>query len=104
MGWVPGPPPSLFAGQRPPRPVYSPALVAFVGGPRFSVSVGFGGQSGAGITAWFPLGPREAYQPWYHASPAYVNRVNVTNLYTRNAADVRATYNNRTSNVYKHAD
>jgi hypothetical protein len=99
-GWVPGPPPAIFAGQRPPRPVYSPALVAFVGGPRFSVSVGFGGSSGAGVTAWFPLGPREAYQPWYHASPAYVNRVNVTNLYTRNVADVRNTYNNRTTNVY----
>ena len=101
-GWVPGPPPSAFAGfgGRPPRPVYSPALVAFVGGPRFSISVGFGGQSGAGVTAWFPLGPREAYQPWYHASPAYVNRVNVTNLYTRNTVDLRNTYNNRTTNVY----
>ncbi len=99
-GWVPGPPPAIFAGQRPPRPVYSPALVAFVGGPRFALSVGFGGQSGGGVTAWFPLGPREAYQPWYHASPAYVNRVNVTNLYTRNVVDVRNTYNNRTTNVY----
>ena len=99
-GWVPGPPPTIFAGQRPPRPVYSPALVAFVGGPRFSISVGFGGGSGAGVTAWFPLGPREAYQPWYHASPAYVNRVNVTNLYTRNVAELRNTYNDRTTNVY----
>ncbi len=99
-GWVPGPPPTIFAGQRPPRPVYSPALVAFVGGPRFSISVGFGGGPGNGVTAWFPLGPREAYQPWYHSSPAYVNRVNVTNLYTRNAVDVRNTFNNRTTNVY----
>ena len=99
-GWVPGPPPSIFVGQRPPRPVYSPALVAFVGGPRFSISVGFGGGSGAGVTAWFPLGPREAYHPWYHASDAYVNRVNVTNLYSRNVTEVRKTYVNRTTNVY----
>ena len=101
-GWVPGPPPSAFAGlgARPPRPVYSPALVAFVGGPRFSLSIGFGGGSGGGVTAWFPLGPHEAYQPWYHASPAYVNRVNVTNIYTRNTVDLRNTFNNRTTNVY----
>ncbi len=81
-GWIPGPPPTVWG--RPIRPVYSPALVVFVGG-------------GVGITAWFPLGPGEPYQPWYHASPAYVNRVNVTNIYSRNAAQLRATYSNRTS-------
>ena len=91
-GWVPGPPVV--------RPVYSPALVAFVGGPNFSISVGFGGGPGAGVTAWFPLGPREAYVPWYHASPGYVNRVNVTNIYNRNFGEVRNVYNNRTTNVY----
>ena len=100
-GWIPGPPPSVFAtGGRPFHPVYSPALVAFVGGPGFSVSLGFGGASGAGITAWFPLGPREPFVPWYHASPGYVNRVNVTNLYTRNVAEVHNTYINRTTVVY----
>jgi hypothetical protein len=57
--------------------VYAPALVAWVGGPRFSMAVGFGG-GGAGV-AWFPLGPREVYVPAYRASPVYVNRVNVTN-------------------------
>ena len=98
-GWVPGPSSAIFGG-RPPRPVYSPALVAFVGGPRFSIALGFGGDSGAGVTAWFPLGPREAYTPWYHASPAYVNRVNVTNIYTRDPREFRANYNNRTTNVY----
>jgi hypothetical protein len=97
-GWIPGPPPSVWG--RPVRPVYSPALVAFVGGPGFSLSIGFGGASGAGVTAWFPLGPREPYVPWYHTSPAYVNRVNVTNIYNRNAAEVRNTYVNRTTNVY----
>jgi hypothetical protein len=67
--WVPGPVAV--------RPVYAPALVAWVGGPRFSMAVGFGG--GVAGVAWFPLGPREVYVPAYRASPVYVNRVNVTN-------------------------
>ena len=84
-GWIPGPPPGVWG--RPVRPVYSPALVVFVGG-------------GNGLTAWFPLGPGEPYQPWYHASAMYVNRVNVTNIYSRNAAEVRSAYVNRTSVVF----
>jgi hypothetical protein len=67
--WVPGPVAV--------RPVYAPALVAWVGGPRFSMAVGFGG--GVAGVAWFPLGPREVYVPAYRASSVYVNRVNVTN-------------------------
>ncbi len=82
-GWIPGPPAI--------HPIYSPALVVFVGGPSFSVGVGVGP-----VTAWFPLGPREVYQPWYHASPVYVNRVNVTNIYNRNTVEVRNIYNART--------
>ena len=73
-GWVPGPPVI--------RPVYSPALVAFVGG------------GSPGVTAWFPLGPREPFQPWYHASDRYVTRVNVTNIYNRNTVEVRNVYVN----------
>jgi len=86
-GWVPGPPPGIF--QHPVRPYYSPALVAFVGG-----------GPGLGVTAWFPLGPGEAFVPWYRTSAVYVNRVNVTNIYSRNAAQVRANYANRTTNIY----
>jgi FecR protein len=67
--WVPGPVAV--------RPVYAPALVAWVGGPRFSMAVGFGG--GVAGVAWFPLGPREVYVPAYGASAVYINRVNVTN-------------------------
>jgi hypothetical protein len=92
-GWVPGPPPAVFGG-RPPRPIYSPALVAFVGGSDLSVG------RNIDLVAWFPLGPREPYAPWYHASPAYVNRINVTNIYNRNVNEVRHNYNNRTTNVY----
>lgn len=63
------------------RPVYAPALVAFVGGSHFSVSVGFG--SGGGV-AWFPLAPGEVYRPAYHASDRYVRNVNVTNVHVTN--------------------
>jgi hypothetical protein len=58
------------------RPVYAPALVAFVGGPRFSLSVGVGG----GMAAWFPLGPGEVYRPAYAVSPAYVTRINIVHV------------------------
>jgi hypothetical protein len=86
-GWIPGPPPGIYG--RPIHPIYSPALVAFVGG-----------APGLGVTAWFPLGPRETYVPWYHASTVYVNRVNVTGIYSRNATEVRNNYSNRTSIAY----
>ncbi len=85
--WVPGP---VVV-----RPVYAPALVAFVGGPRFNVSVSFGG--GGGGVAWFPLGPREVYVPPYRTSPRYVQNVNVTNT-TVNVTNVTNVYNNVTVN------
>jgi len=81
-GWIPGP-------RQGVRPYYSPALVAFVGGPGLA-------WGGVGVTAWFPLGSHEVYVPWYHASPLYVNRVNVANIYDRNTVQVRAIYNQRT--------
>ncbi|MDQ6759025.1 MAG: hypothetical protein M3Z32_04040 [Acidobacteriota bacterium] len=82
-GWIPGP--------RTVRPVYAPALVAWVGGPRFNASVAVGG--GRGGVAWFPLGPREVYVPAYRASPGYVRRVNVTNTNITNI-NVTNGYNN----------
>src|SRR6185436_9631316 len=66
--WVPGP--------RLGRPVYSPALVAWVGGGGFSVGIGLGGGPAVG---WFALGPREVYYPSYRYSPRYIERVNITN-------------------------
>lgn len=68
-GWIPGP--------ADVAPVYSPALVAFVGGGGFSISIGFGRS---GVAAWFPLGPGDVYHPWYHHDDAYLRRVNVTNI------------------------
>ncbi|MGA7796137.1 MAG: DUF6600 domain-containing protein [Candidatus Acidiferrales bacterium] len=81
--WVPGP---VVV-----RPVYAPALVVFVGGPRFGMSVSFGG--GGGGVAWFPLGPREVYVPPYRTSVRYVQNVNVTNT-TVNVVNVTNVYNN----------
>jgi hypothetical protein len=59
------------------RPVYAPALVAFVGGPRFGVAVGAGG---VGMAAWFPLGPGEVYRPAYPVSPVYVRQINIVHV------------------------
>jgi len=80
--WVPGPVAV--------RPVYAPALVAFVGGPGFRVGIGIGG-GGIGAVAWFPLGPREVFQPAYAVSPAYVRNVNVTNVTNINVTNVNVT-------------
>ena len=80
-GWVPGPVRV--------RPVYAPALVAFVGGSGFSLSINVGG---GGPVGWFPLGPRDVYVPWFHASRRYFTNVNVTNI--RNVYVNRTVINN----------
>lgn len=91
--WVPGPPAV--------RPVYAPALVAWVGGPRFSVGIAIGG--GAAAVGWFPLGPGEVWVPAYRASPVYFNRVNVSNTVVVNRVNITNVYNNvyvnKTTNV-----
>jgi hypothetical protein len=102
-GWIPGPGVAVVAA-RPGvavvagpvfRPVYAPALVAFVGGNGWSASLAIGGGGGV---AWFPLGPREVYTPAYHVSATYVNRVNVVNVTNvTNVTNVRnVTYVNQT--------
>ena len=75
--WVPGPVAV--------RPVYAPALVAFVGG----VGISIGGGPGVG---WFPLAPGEVYVPYYRGSRGYVERVNVTNTVV-NVTRVTNVYN-----------
>ena len=89
-GWVPCPPrPVAVVGVAYVRPVYAPALVAWVGGPHFAVGVGVG----AGVSVgWFPLGPREVYVPSYRVSRAYVEHVNVSNT-TVNTTVVNNYYN-----------
>jgi hypothetical protein len=76
-GWVPGP--------RAEHPVWSPALVVFAGGIQ---------AGGGGVSAWFPLGPGEAYRPWYPCSPRYVDRVNITNIQETRVVHVQKTYVN----------
>jgi hypothetical protein len=66
-GWIPG--------ERVERPVYAPALVAFVGGGGLAVSIGVGP-----VVGWVPLGPREVYVPPYGGSITYIRNVNVTNV------------------------
>jgi hypothetical protein len=73
-GWVPCRPAAVEVAYV--RPVYAPALVAWVGGPHFAIGVGVGGAATVG---WFPLGPREVYAPSYQVSRTYVNNVNITN-------------------------
>lgn len=57
--WVPG--------RLPQRPVYAPALVAFVGDS---------GRDSARPLGWFPLAPGEAFRPAYRSSPRYLNQLN----------------------------
>lgn len=61
--WIPG--------ARTVRPVYAPALVAWMGNPGWSLSVSSGPAVG-----WFPLAPREVYVPSYRYSPVYLRRIN----------------------------
>jgi hypothetical protein len=68
------------------RPVYAPALVAFVGGPRFGVELSVG---------WFPLGPREPFYPSYHVSNVYVQQVNITHVNVTNVNVTNIRYVNR---------
>ncbi|HET6805218.1 MAG TPA: DUF6600 domain-containing protein [Frateuria sp.] len=65
--WVPGP-----IGW---RPVYAPALVAFVGGSHWRVALG------SAPVGWYPLGPGDVYDPWYGGSRRYYTQVNVTNIH-----------------------
>ena len=68
--WVPG--------RLPARPVYAPALVAFVGGhggPNDDRWTGSGGAPRPAL-GWFPLAPGEAFRPAYRASPRYVSQLN----------------------------
>ncbi len=91
-GWVPCPPRPAVVTVAYVRPVYAPALVAWVGGSHWGIGVGAGGAA-AGV-AWFPLGPRDVYCPSYHVSQTYVQNVNVSNTVIVNRTQVTNVYNN----------
>lgn len=78
-GWCPGPVAV--------RPIYAPALVAFVGGAGFGIGIS------TGPVGWFPLGPRDVYVPWYHASHDYFTNVNVRNTTIINNTYITNVYN-----------
>jgi hypothetical protein len=91
-GWAPGP--MVVA-----RPVYAPALVAWVGGPHFGVGLSFGAGGGVG---WFALGWGEPYVPSYAVSRTYFQQVNVSNTHITNITNVTNNYyvsNNNTTVV-----
>ncbi len=69
--WVPG--------SYVQRPVYAPALVAWVGGPQLSVSVTIGSRPPP-MVGWFPLAPREVYVPSYRVSHRYARDLNVSQV------------------------
>ena len=99
-GWVPGP-----ARE---QAVYAPALVAFVGGKNFQVSASVGGTAAPAV-GWFPLAPREVYQPAYQVSRAYFDNINrsnaviapstITNVYNNTPVVNNTTVVNNNSNV-----
>jgi hypothetical protein len=67
-GWVPGPARA--------RAYYAPALVVFLGGANFQITISSGIVGGV---AWFPLAPREVYFPSYPVSRAYFENINLSN-------------------------
>lgn len=97
--WVPGPPRE--------RAVYAPALVAFVGGSDLRIAASVGGAIAAAV-GWFPLAPREVYQPAYPVSRSYFNNINrsntviapaaITNVYNQTTIN-NTTIINKTTNV-----
>ena len=63
-GWVPG----VIV----PRPVFAPALVAWVGGSHWGVSINIRGP----VVGWVPLAPREVFVPSYRHTPRHRDRIN----------------------------
>jgi hypothetical protein len=86
--WVPGPVRT--------RAYYAPALVAFVGGNNFQLTISSGNVAGV---AWFPLAPREIYRPPYQVSRGYFDNLNRSNTVV-NTTVINTTYNSyNTTNV-----
>jgi hypothetical protein len=67
------------------RPLYAPAVVAFLGTP----GVGLSSEEGATV-AWFPLAPGEAYWPSYTRDLDYVRNLNLGTVKDIAAIGVRA--------------
>jgi hypothetical protein len=79
--WVPG----RFAT----RPVYSPAMVVFLGGSGFNYTV-----RNAPSVGWYPLAPGEAWWPSYRSSSRYIASANTY-------IDLQRYSRNYTGHVYR---
>ena len=67
--WVPG----AYTA----RPVYAPAVVAFLGTP--GVGLSYAAGSGPAV-AWFPLAPGEVYWPGYNGDLDYIRDLNAGDI------------------------
>ena len=66
-------------GRNVGRPVWSPALVGWVGGGSWSVNFATGGtRHAAPAQGWYPLTPRETYVPHYRVSQDHLRYINRT--------------------------
>src|SRR5438105_482799 len=78
------------------RPVYAPALVAWVGGGGVSIGVSIGEAPTVG---WFPLSYGEPYIPPYGGSRNYFQKVNVSNTRITNITNVTNNYYNNNTTI-----
>jgi hypothetical protein len=68
-GWVPG--------HREHHPVWSPALVGWVGGANWSLGFGVNNRRQAmPARGWYPLTPHERFEPSYHVRDDHLRRLN----------------------------
>ena len=61
-------------GHLGPRPIWSPALVGWVGGSGWNAHFNLHGSRPA--TGWYPLGPRDRFVPGYRLSDERLRRLN----------------------------
>lgn len=60
------------------QPVYAPAVVTFFG---LGLAAGItAAVLASGSVGWVPLGPNEAFHPYYRCPPDYVRRINIVNI------------------------
>ena len=86
--WIPG--------RATSRPVYAPALVAFIGGENWTPD---GAAGAGGAVGWVPLAPEEVYRPSYSVSDTYLRRINITNIRNTTVINTLTINNTTVSNV-----
>nr|MDQ2995110.1 FecR family protein [Pseudomonadota bacterium] len=79
--------------SRDQEPIYSPALVAFIGGNGFNIGIELGLSSSISAVGWFPLGPGDIYIPSYAVSESYFMAINQSNALV-SQANLRNVYRN----------